>query len=197
MNRRSIAVCLAATAVLALASCKGEKQPPQPSATSESPAPSPTPTPTPTPATPVAAWVADHFASDVNGDASQLLYASAKVDLNGDGTDEVLAYVGGPMMCGSGGCNLVVLKRAGDGYREVGELSVVQLPVGVLKTKTHGWRDLAVSVSGGGSPGGIMRVPFDGKAYASNPTVSPAEPVDSIGEVLIADKPLKSLSAAD
>ena len=187
MTRRSIAPVLAAAATLALVSCKGEEKQPEPMASSEAPAPAATP------ADPVAGWLAGHFSQDVNGDTGQLLYASARADLDGDGTDEVLAYVGGPMMCGTGGCNLVVLKRDGDGYREVGELSVVQLPVGVLKSKTNGWRDLAVSVSGGGRPADIMRVPFDGKAYASNPTTSPAEPVDTIGKVLIEDQPLKPL----
>lgn len=194
MNSRSIALVLAATAALALSSCKKEEdKQPQPMESSEAPEPAPEPTPV----TPVARWVADHFGQDVQGDTGQLLYAEAKTDLDGDGTDEVLAYVGGPMMCGTGGCNLVVLKRDGEGYREVGDLTVVQLPVGVLPTKTNGWHDLAVSVAGGGMPGGIMRVPFDGKAYASNPTVSPAESVDTIGKVLIPAEPLKPVETTN
>jgi len=72
----------------------------------------------------------------------------------------------------------------------VGDLSVVQRPVGVLDSSTNGWRDLAVSVSGGGNPGGTMKLMFDGKAYPSNPTVAPAEPVDSLGTVLIGQGPL-------
>jgi hypothetical protein len=39
-----------------------------------------------------------------------------------------------------------------------------------------------------------MRGPVVGKAYASNPTVSPAGPVDTIGEVMIEDEPLKPLN---
>lgn len=146
-------------------------------------------------ADPVKDWIKQNYAADLGDDTGSLLYARADYDLDGDGTKEVLAYVGGPMLCGSGGCDLVVLKDKQGKLTKVGELSVVQLPVGVLDSKTNGWRDLAVSVSGGGSPGGIMRVPFDGSAYASNPTVSPAEPVDSLGKQLIAQEPLKPLNA--
>ncbi|HKT86609.1 MAG TPA: hypothetical protein VJQ77_11065 [Novosphingobium sp.] len=191
MTRRlTVPLVLAAIAALSLASCRKEEPKPPASATeaAESPAA----------VTPVTAenWLADHFAPDVRGDTGELLYARADADLDGDGKNEVLAYVGGPLMCGTGGCNLVVLKRDGDGFRQVGDLSVVQLPVGVLPTKTNGWRDLAVTVSGGGKPGGLMRVPFDGTSYASNPTVSPAEPVESIGEAVIKDEPLKPLNPA-
>lgn len=188
--RHNCPLLLAIAATLALASCKGEEPKPEPTATGETPDAAVTPVTT-------ESWLADHFAPDVRGETDKLLYASAETDLDGDGTDEVVAYVGGPLMCGTGGCNLVVLKRDGDGFRQVGDLSVVQLPVGVLATKTNGWRDLSVSVSGGGRPGGIMRVPFDGKAYAGNPTVSPAGPVDTIGKVLVKDEPLKPLEPAE
>lgn len=192
MTRRlTVPLVLAAASALALASCKKEEPQVEPSATeaAENPAV----------VTPVTAesWLADHFAPDVRGDTGELLYARAEVDLDGDGKDEVLAYVGGSLMCGTGGCNLVILKRDGAGYRQVGDLSLVQLPVGVLQTKTNGWRDLAVTVSGGGKPGGVMRVPFDGTSYAGNPTTSPAEPADSIGKVLIKDEPLKPLKPGE
>ena len=178
---------LVATCALTLASCQDKAPAPQPTASGSGGSDAAV-----TPQT-AEDWVKQRFAQDVRGDTSALQYAKADVDLDGDGKPEVLVYVGGSMMCGSGGCDLVVLKREGAGFRQVGDLSVVQLPVGVLASKTNGWRDLAVTVSGGGSPGGIMKVPFDGKAYADNPTVSPAEPVASIGKMVIPNAPLKSL----
>ncbi|SLK07281.1 hypothetical protein [Novosphingobium mathurense] len=179
---------LVAVPALLLASCKSEEPAPEASASATGKSTEAVVTPVT-----VESWLDESLSKDLGGKTDSLQYARAEADLDGDGVNEVLAYVGGPMMCGTGGCNLVVLKRDGEGYRQVGDLSVVQLPVGVLSSKTNGWKDLAVSVSGGGRPGGIMRVPFDGKAYARNPTVSPAEPVDSIGKELIADKPLKPL----
>ncbi|KHK89334.1 hypothetical protein [Novosphingobium malaysiense] len=133
-----------------------------------------------------ASWIASNYK-----DMGKLLYATADTDLDGDGTPEVLAYVGGPMMCGTGGCNLVVLKREGGDLRKVSELSVVQLPVGVLDSKSNGWRDLAVTIAGGGVAEHAVRLQYDGKGYPRNPTVAPAQETDSLGTVLIPAEPLK------
>lgn len=134
----------------------------------------------------VASWITANYP-----DMGKLLYASAESDLDGDGTPEVLAYVGGPMMCGTGGCNLVVLKREGGDLRKISELSVVQLPVGVLESKSNGWRDLALTIAGGGVAEHTVRLQFDGKGYPRNPTVAPAQETDSLGTVLIPAEPLK------
>lgn len=136
----------------------------------------------------VEAWV-----KRVYPDMGTLMLKWGGADLDGDGKEEVLAYVGGPMLCGTGGCNLVVLKDDGANLIKIGDVSVAQMPVGVLNTKTSGMRDLAVSVAGGGAKAAIMKVPFDGKAYAGNPTVGPATPVDTIGTEVIADGALKKL----
>ncbi|WP_260926613.1 hypothetical protein [Novosphingobium sp. 9] len=186
---RIIACSLAAVSALALASCK-DKSAPQPAPT-QSAAPTEAVVTRQSPED----WLKAHFAGDLRSEIDSLRYAKATVDLNGDGKDEVLLYAGGSMLCGSGGCDLIVLTPDGDSWRMVGDLSVVQMPVGVLDSKTNGWRDLAVSVSGGGADAGVMRVPFDGKAYADNPTVAPAEPSDTLGKVLIPQAELQPLPA--
>lgn len=136
----------------------------------------------------VKAWVKREYS-----DMGLLMLKSGRADLDGDGRDEVLAYVGGPMLCGTGGCNLVVLTDDGTDFAKVGDISVSQLPVGVLDTKTKGWRDLAVTTYGGGAKERVMKVPFDGKSYAENPTVAPASAVKSIGTEVIADGELERL----
>lgn len=116
-------------------------------------------------------------------------YSSAAIDLNGDGRKEVLVYVDGPPFCGSGGCQLYVLRTKPNGFDVFGELTLTRTPIRVLKSRTNGWRDLAVWVQGGGiQPGYEALVPFDGSAYASNPTVGPARPAGSsaAGDVAIA-----------
>lgn len=109
-----------------------------------------------------------------NSDAGDLRYAFAPVDLDGDGAEEVLAYVVGPNVCGSGGCNLYVLTPDGDDWRTVTRTTVTQTPIGVLETSTGGWRDLVVSVGGGGMDAGWIKLAWDGDGYPENPTAVPA-----------------------
>jgi hypothetical protein len=98
-----------------------------------------------------------------------------------------LVYLTGPNWCGSGGCRLLVLDRTGATYRSVGEISVARAPIRLLERQTHGRRDLGVYVAGGGITEGYeVAVPFDGRRYASNPTVPPAIRIqEAPGETLI------------
>ena len=114
-------------------------------------------------------------------------YFSSSIDLNGDGGPEVVAYVAGPMVCGSGGCSALVLAREGDGYRVVTAISVAQPPIRVSTRSSQGWRNLLVGIAGGGIPAGTAELKFDGTSYPSNPTVPPAEAAADLegAEILI------------
>jgi len=116
-----------------------------------------------------------------------------------EGADALtLVYLAGPEYCGSGGCRLLILRRDGDSYTVLGETTVTRAPIRVLSTRTNGLPDIGVRVSGGGVAEGYeARLVFDGSRYPSNPTVAPAERIDSAeGVVLITDNdprtPLKS-----
>jgi len=173
-------------AVLALAACGPAVEPaPEAPATRPAEAPDTTPAAAQTPAG------LETALRRLNADGGELTYASASVDLNGDGADEALAYVAGPMVCGSGGCSLYVLTRDGAVWRVVTRTTVTQTPIGVLSTSTHGWRDLAVLIGGGGAEAGWVRLAFDGRTYPANPTTAPATPVDGQPDIttLIASDP--------
>jgi hypothetical protein len=103
-------------------------------------------------------------------------YFDARVDLNGDGQQEVVAYVAGPMVCGTGGCKVFVFTPTADGLRLVSDISVAQPPVRLSPRSSQGWRNLVVGIAGGGIPAGTAELEFDGKTYPSNPTVPPAKP---------------------
>lgn len=97
------------------------------------------------------------------------------VDLNGDGRSELVVYADGPENCRSGGCDLYILTPSGEGYRQVMDASVSRLPIRLLKTSSHGWRDIGVMVAGGGITTAYeARLRFDGRNYPENPTVPPA-----------------------
>src|ERR1700741_3746448 len=101
-------------------------------------------------------------------------YKRADVDLNGDGRNEVFAYLTDQSYCGSGGCTLLVVSPQARGYRVVLRSTVTQLPISLLPTSTRGWRDIGVSVAGGGiNRAYLARLRYDGRRYPSNPTVPP------------------------
>ena len=195
MIRSALSVSLLPMLALALTAC-GQPDAPEPAPPVAQPAAAPAVTPA-TPPVPTQAAPAglETALRGLHADDGALTYAHASVDLNGDGTDEVLAYVMGPMVCGSGGCNLYVLApdggNGGEGWRVVTRTSVTQTPVGVLTTSTNGWRDLAVSIGGGGAEAGWVRLTYDGRTYQTNPTAPPATPLDGAPDVtpLIASEP--------
>ena len=101
-----------------------------------------------------------------SGDAGALArYVYARVDLNGDKQDEVLAYVTGRDVCGTGGCPLLLLGRNAEGYRVINSFPVSRLPVTVSPQRTGGWNDLVRLESGGGAPASSVTHTFDGTRY--------------------------------
>ena len=114
-------------------------------------------------------------------------YGYALVDLSGDGINEALVYVAGGT-CGTGGCGLEVLERAGTSWRTVTSTSIGYAPVQVLAETTHGWRDLAIYSRFDAFKGHHARLRFDGRNYPYNPSVPPAEPMPrAAGDTVIAD----------
>ena len=101
-------------------------------------------------------------------------YRWAEADLNGDGAPEQFIYATDEVWCGSGGCTLLVLQKQGKTYHLVLRSTVTRLPVRLLATKSHGWRDIAVNVAGGGTTPRTVRLRFNGFNYPSNPTFAPS-----------------------
>lgn len=114
-------------------------------------------------------------------------YERADADLNSDGRKESFVYVTDPGNCGSGGCVLVVLTPRGGSYRVVMRTTITRPPITILSTSAHGWRDVGVTVQGGGIVRPYMaRLRFNGHRYPSNPTIPPAVPLGrTSGRVVI------------
>jgi hypothetical protein len=114
------------------------------------------------------------YLRDSDGDKTTR-YFPVPVDLQDDGTQEIVVYLTGQMWCGSGGCRTLVLAPAGSSYSVVTRITITRPPIRVLNTKSNGWHDLGVWVQGGGiQPGYEAELPFDGKSYPSNPSIPPA-----------------------
>jgi heat shock protein HslJ len=102
---------------------------------------------------------------EAGGASGKGRYVYARVDLNGDGKDEVLVYTLGSVFCGTGGCNLLLFTPAPDVCRLVNDFPITQNPVVVSDQKTAGWNDLFRHEAGGGAPSSYVRYVFDGKRY--------------------------------
>lgn len=105
-------------------------------------------------------------------------YALAWVDLNGDGRNEAVVRIMSRGHCGSGGCNMYVLSPWGRRWSLVGRMTVTQLPIRVLNSRSHGWRDLGVRQHSCCENNRIVTyealLPFDGRIYPFNPSMPPS-----------------------
>jgi hypothetical protein len=121
-------------------------------------------------------------------------YVLAWVDLNGDGRNEAVARIMSRGTCGTGGCNMYVLSPHGRRWSLVGRMTITRLPVRVLNSRTRGWRDLGVHQSycceGGRFASYEALIPFDGRTYPSNPSMTPSRRLrrPAAGRVLISDE---------
>ena len=172
-----------ATVALVLAACQPAPEPARPAdappPSSASGATSPVPNATP----PSSALTT--FLQDRTRDAmAPLSYVSAEV---GEGADALtLVHFIGPEFCGSGGCNLLILRRSAGAYSVLGDTTITRAPIRILSTRTNGLPDIGVYVVGGGIMEGYeARLKFDGTRYPSNPTVPPAERVDGAEGVTV------------
>ncbi|HEX8772353.1 MAG TPA: hypothetical protein VF735_02030 [Pyrinomonadaceae bacterium] len=105
----------------------------------------------------------------------EIRYYYNRVDLNSDGNFEAIVHLVGPSICGTGGCNTLILQPERGGYRLVSTITVTRTPVIVSAQRTKGWNDLIFYVSGGGiTRGYYAALRFNGRAYPGNPTVLPA-----------------------
>ena len=87
------------------------------------------------------------------------------VDLNGDASPEVLAYLLGPAVCGSGGCDLKLLERHDGTFAVRQAFPITQTPVGLGPAAESGWRDLWRTEAGGGAAMSRVLHRFDGSTY--------------------------------
>ena len=117
-----------------------------------------------------------------NQEAKPVKYEFNRVSLN-DKSDnmQVLVYVEGRDVCGSGGCTVLLFSTDGKGFKLISLINLARVPVVVSDQRSHGWKNLIMPVSGGGIVTrhcSVLR--FDGKTYPGNPTLAPAIARDKI-----------------
>lgn len=106
----------------------------------------------------------------VDADIKPDHYDIARGDLNDDGVEDVFALMNDKSgYRGSGGTTLFVMKGYGERFEVLGKTRVVQTPIYLRKSTHKGYRDILVSVSGGGATPGFSPITFDGTAYSNSP----------------------------
>jgi hypothetical protein len=129
------------------------------------------------------------------GEGIKRTYLYNKIDLNGDGSPELITYVMGD--CGgTGGYPLLVLVKKANLYKIVSETTLVRQPIIISNSKTKGWKDLIVSAAGDsahpdtGSLNHYVALKWNGNRYPSNtntPSAISLKAKEEInGEVIIA-----------
>lgn len=116
------------------------------------------------------------------------------VRTSGQGSGRIaLIYLVGPNWCGTGGCNLLILRPGATGWEQVGNVGRVSNPVRILTTSTNGLPDIGVTVSGGGGPPAYeAKLSFDGRAYPRFPSDTPLTGAE--GTVVITDADIPPLA---
>lgn len=108
----------------------------------------------------------------------------------GDGKIEVdIVYVSGQGWCGSGGCTLLIVECSATSFKVLGKVTVVQLPVFLMPSMTHGYPDIGVIVRGIRVGSAYeAELSYDGISYPENPSSPPSRPLKGIkGKVIIAN----------
>ncbi len=95
----------------------------------------------------------------------------ASVDLNDDGTDEVLVYEDLPGFCGTAGCPFdVYQKKLGDWQQLFSRLSIGE--PALANVFTDGYRDLFISVQVDGYVSNMVQYVWNGKTYGPQRAVA-------------------------
>ena len=71
-------------------------------------------------------------------------YTYAKVDLNGDGSPEIIVHLMGSFFCGTGGCTTLIFQQLRGQYQLIGRIPTSHPPIIVSGNTSNGWKELIV-----------------------------------------------------
>ncbi|HEX5381967.1 MAG TPA: hypothetical protein VFW61_06980 [Acinetobacter sp.] len=100
----------------------------------------------------------------------QPLYQYAFYDLNQDGIQDAVVMLKGANWCGSGGYTVLVFQgMSREKFQPHSKMTVTDVPIVALNSKTQGWSDLSVYSRGSGQ----VILKFNGRSYPGNPSLEP------------------------
>ncbi len=120
---------------------------------------------------------------------SETRYRAAFIDLNDDGRREAVVLMDGAFWCGSGGCSLWVLTPRGQSWRMVTQATIINPPIRVLPSRSHGWSELSAMVDDVNGPDFEARLSVNGRR---NPTVTRLPRPSNARVILTDDDPVQT-----
>ncbi len=96
---------------------------------------------------------------------SEFTYATKRIDLTGDGRNEVIAWMPTSDLGGTSGYPIIIFSQTANGYQKLWDIDHVWTPILVLKSKSNGWRDIAFQFGGGGVDWHYVILRHNGKSY--------------------------------
>ncbi|HEY9296981.1 MAG TPA: hypothetical protein VIQ31_11520 [Phormidium sp.] len=106
-------------------------------------------------------------------------YYYNRLDLNGDNQPEVIVYLLGSYVCGSGGCSALIYTPKGQDYQLISRHTLVNPPILVTPQRNSGWKNLVFLTRGGGAKPEYNLMRFNGRTYPLNPSVQPVVPANT------------------
>ena len=126
-----------------------------------------------------------HFEEASGATIDPAAVTAAEVDLDGDGTNEIIAYANAPALCTADGCAPSILRYEGTEWKDILVADVVRtraVPgnISVINERHGGFLDLLVGSlhlihdgTGYREDTGLVPTQLDGSAFASACTASP------------------------
>lgn len=131
-----------------------------------------TPTPPPTGELSNAQLRADLTAYlQANNHPRSTSYDISRIELNNDNNRDALVFLNTPYgyWCEKNGCTMLVFKAGREQFRPITLTSPIRGPIYVSRTKTKGWNDIIMRVSGRREDAKNVVLKFNGQSYPENP----------------------------
>jgi hypothetical protein len=116
----------------------------------------------------------EHFLRDTGAPASSL-YSFTRDDLNGDQRRDALVLFENPYgyWCGLYGCTMLVMQATDSDFNLINSVEPVRGPLLISDTKTNGWNDIIIRVSGRWDETKDVALQYNGAAYPPHPSELP------------------------
>ncbi len=100
---------------------------------------------------------------------AEFVYASKQIDLDNDGSKEIVTWTPNLDLGGTGGYPIIIFSKTSNGFQKLFD-EAAWTPIIALTSKTNGWRDVTIQIAGGGVEPHYEIFRFNGKIYKSDRT---------------------------